>query len=302
MMWFILFAVLAFGPPLYLWATSKGDVSVTLADHQPNNRTLFVHLPGLMGDGVTQIENIRDVFAKRGDLLAVHYDGEYGKSATAFDQSEVVKVVAHAIAAANKVKQYSAIIFIGTSMGGKLAFATAQSLKHVSIRTKVVLVDAPLGVCDLRPPLNMAPVLRVLPFIPVLNLFLFAPLMKVMVQPPKATETDEDLTAHERDSLDESVAEARKTTTPFWRDQVLSIVKPLDRDDESPWGPKDVVYLWSKGDNDTVREQARDSWSELLGFEVRRLQLSRAKHCAYGQNPSRYRLAFPQAFELLGLK
>lgn len=302
-LWFVFVVLLSVGPPLYLRFTAKADVDFRYVPG--SGRTLFVHMPGLMGDGLTQILNIMDTFTDHGDVLTVHYDGRFGKSATKFDWCEAVSLTAREIVAASLQRRYDAFVFIGTSMGGKLAFITAQYLRAVGIHTKAILVDAPLGRRDFQFPLNIAsPALKFLPYIPVLNWFYVIPLLErlvikgMFVKPPKEDQIEPSLTAHERACLDATVVEARKTKMPFHRDEVLAILHPLE-DETSPWGLKDVVYVRSKDDNDTVRDEAYDSWMDLIGGQFYRRRLPNAEHCSYGQKPSRYRRVFPLALELL---
>jgi pimeloyl-ACP methyl ester carboxylesterase len=245
-------------------------------------------------------------------VLAIHYDGKLGKKATRFDWRQVVMVTEQEIVKATQHKHYDDIVFIGTSMGGKLAFLVARWLIRCDIRTRAILVDAPLSRRDFQFPLNLfSPLLRVLPNVPILNLIYVIPFLggqivkRVFVVPPKK-EQIENLTLAERFSLDSTVEEARKTRISFHRDQVLSILKPLDAKLESPWGPNDVVYIRSDEDTDTVRGSAMYSWVTQLGFakakDLKVLILPHAQHCSYGQKPSRYRKALPMAFDYLGLK
>lgn len=307
----IVLIVLSVGPALYMRRTA-GKASVKHSFGESNGkpkRTLFVHLPGLMGDGVTQIQNVLDTFLERGDVLAVHYDGELGKEARVFDARLIVERTVLEIVWRKAQKQFDDIVFIGTSMGGKLAYQIAQLLRfQLAIRTKALLIDAPLGRRDFQRPLDLSsPALRFLPYVPVLNLIYVVPFLErlimnvLFVVPPKEADIDEGLTRAERVNLDNSVTEARKTKTPFHRDQVLSILEPLGTEFGSPWDKGDVVYMRSGRDNDTVRDSAYESWRELLGYDIHRLRLPKAKHCAYGQNPRSYRPAFRQGFSLLKL-
>ncbi len=304
--WYIVavVAVILWLGPAYLAAWAKASVSFTFKT--TGKRTLFVHLAGLNGDGMTQIANIISTFLTRGSLLAVHYEGDLGKNAGQFDPQLVIDKTTKEVVSYARSGGFESIVFIGTSMGAKLAYQIAWRLKEDhDIGSKASIIDPPLKRGDFQPPLDIfAPVMRALLYIPLFNLLLFPPLshifMKVLVKPPKKDNIESTLTLQERRALDKSIVQAKRTKPTFYRGQVATIMRRMPPQG-SPWGQGDVVYLRSSNDKDTVRPSAYDGWSRLLGFEPHFILVHGAKHCAYGENPTPYRRYLPDAFDFLGV-
>lgn len=291
---------------------TRAHVSTSLIASSNPTGTLQVHLPGFGGDGELQPYNILPTILQRGDLLAVHYEGHYGKTATAFNEDEVLDRVFQDIIWQLRLGSYDKVEFIGTSFGAKLAFKTAHYLLARGVPSKGILVDSPLRWRDLQVPQRiLSPLLVTLPFIPLFNLALIVPFLeclvvKVTFPGPAEDNIDKDLSVEERGILDSSVKLAQQARLTFLRDQVKTILRPIPEtvhELDRVWEHGDVVCIRSMNDNDVVRESAAKSWSELTQINpIKQLKLPNAKHAAYGENPSAYRKGFPAAWRYLDSK
>lgn len=269
--------------------------------------TLFVHLAGFIGDGYTQIENIVPTFLERGDLVTVHYDGRLGKRASKFDTELVVRKTAAFVAEEMNDHGYTDLVFVGTSMGGKLSHRIAQVLHHeYGIESKAILIDAPLSRNDLQPFMKVSiPFLASLPYTPFLGTLMTVPglrwILMFFLVPPPNKKLVARLSAEDKKAFLRSVKEARKIKPFFASGEAAMIMKQIAASYPNPWRDGDVVYVRSEEDNDIVVPGAHDSWVRFLGFSPLKYTIPGAGHCAYGLQPNGYREALPWVFDYLRL-
>lgn len=310
----ILLFVLSLIPPIYIRyvAEAKADARLFLGREGDHKKVLFVHFAGYIGDGREQTRNVESVFYEKGDLLAIHYEGDptTTKRSRKFDVDLVVAKSAAAIIDACKTYDYSHVVFIGTSMGAKMSYYTACFIRYLGYEfsMKAIIVDPPLSRQDFQAFLRVSsPFLVALPYIPVLNflLLMVRPIEwllvgKMLAPPPKPAEISEKLTPGERRNLEDSVKWAQGSRLTYMRGQVAAILEHVTPQ-PSPWAKGSVLLIRSGDDRETTVEATWESWTSLLGFRPHRLRIPGAKHCAYGQQAPMYRSAFRQAFKVLGI-
>lgn len=309
----ILMIALSVVPAIFVRKGEIADVTTRIIPGSPGNRTLIVLLSGLNGHGSMQHHNVLGTLLKRGDLLAVHYEGDLHKAATKFDPFMVVNRTHAAIVDALTTGKYSNVVFFGTSLGGKFAYWLAVLLLFKGgIYSKAILVDSPLKRRNLQFPINYTSLaMFILPYIPGVNMAFHIPrlerwVMEQLVIPPTDDSIEASLDREEHRVLDATIEMARQTRLNFYRGQTMFTNRSLRRIGVPlglgrPWTPADVVIVRSTKDTDVVRESAYKSWARLFKFTpVRHLAVG-AKHAAYGENPRPYRLRLPQAFDALGI-
>lgn len=282
----------------------KKSVTTTMHPSPSSTQALVVHLPGFGGDGLLQVYNVLSALHERGDVMAVHYDGALRHDARAFDVNDVVQVVVNDICKEFNTGRYKWVEFYGTSMGAKIAAMIAVELDGLNrpIVSRATAVDAPLTWKDLQFMLRfMAPVLIALPYIPWFNLLLTVPrleqiIINMLFPGPKESEISTDITAEELGVLETSVKSAQGAKLTFCRDEVKVILRDLPGEVKRKlrWARSDFAFVRSTDDKEVTRDLAIDSWSKLLHFPVAVFKVDKAKHAAYGQNPSSYRRVFLQ--------
>jgi hypothetical protein len=262
-----------------------------------NTSVLLVHLPGLAGDGVTQIEQISDTLLSHGSLLCVSHVDVDGAGDKRFLRKFMVRAVVDRLAYESLNKGRQRVIFIGTSQGGKQAYRIDRKLAKRGIRADIILVDTPRHAGDL-PPIQMltAPLMLVMPFGVLWNR-LSSKAMKVLFIPPKMDQLDPSA---DRDKLEATVQAAQSTKLSFYRDQVVDIVL-LVWLRKGAWADRFVACIWSLQGEDTVRgKRATNGWSKVADGKAHLYEVD-AKHAAYGENPQIYRDTFSQIFVDMGV-
>lgn len=259
--------------------------------------TMVVYLPGILASSTMMPERLIKVFAEFGEVWGVNY------LSPRFRSERIVNVVTRwLVACCQKDRRINRIIFVGSSMGGLLAYDIHKGLAAnplmKNVRFGLMPIDAPTGAEDLQSPLDrLAPLVRWLPFGPIWN-NLSGPFMKLLFIPPKEGEIDPDV---DRDWLAQQVEGARSFPLSFWRDQIMYILNHGAPEPDSI-GSR-LVYIRSTEDNDTVRPEAVLKWFEASDSWRKRSQClaEDAKHAAYAQNPGAYEKVLPEAFWFLEL-
>jgi hypothetical protein len=214
--------------------------------------TLIVYLPGMIAS-VSQHEALLPTLREHGDVLCISYEG--GR----FSAPEVVNKLIGDIYGYIVIKQsydpYRKIIFVGSSMGGLLAYDTIRQLSQSPIWVSIppielVLLDSPSTGHSLKHSLA-ASVLGVLPFGPIFNRLL-------------RFET------------------LRKYSISFWRDQLAYMLR---HDDIEGGSLNDLVklltYIQCVCDNRVVRPSAFYKW--MMTTKSVRLLPVKAGHVRFGE-------------------
>jgi pimeloyl-ACP methyl ester carboxylesterase len=273
-----------------LWLADAGGRLLlrgeTRFDHRsstdPGTRTLFVYFPGVLADGVTSSEDLREVWLQHGDVLMVSYDGNR------FDGHEVAR------AAATWLEQYAAdnyddVVFIGSSMGGMLSYLTIQlsQRKLPGVEISFVPIDAPPARQYLQSPLDKAALGSWLWWAgPLSNLFSRLWFNATFVSP-----NDENIEEGvDRERLAQRVEQAKGYALSWSMDQNRFIsgfrgVMPGSLDGIH------VVYVRSMRDNDTTRPEAFNPWFHASGGTAVRVFVD-SPHVGYAERPTTWRLAW----------
>lgn len=258
---------------------------------------LFVHLPGLAGDGVTQIEPIMDVLLCYGDMLCVSHMTSSGAGKERFSRGYMVRSTANRLAYEAVAHGYSRIIFVGTSQGGKHAYRIGKRLEKRGIKTDKILIDSPRHWGDLSLVQQLlSPLMVIMPFGVLWNR-LSPWAMKFLFIPP-----DEDNIEPyaDRRALNATVRAARASLLSYYRDQVVDILWPAWMQ-TNDWMNDQVAYIWSLRGEDVVRgKRASRGWNHVAGGRLYLFEID-AKHVAYGENPTAYREVLPHVMEKMGL-
>ena len=268
-------------------AVAGGDVAVSAESGTANNHTLIVYFPGILAGGRSSSVDLIDTWRSHGDRVLMV---EYGRER--FDGRVIVDGVVRRIRRENALTPFRTIKFIGSSMGGLLAYDVIRQLhlgKSVSIG--FYPIDAPTSSSDFQPPNHLvAPLLRVLPFGPIwdkLNL------VSLMFVPPKEANIEAGV---DRAELARRVEQGKSYPLSFWRDELVFIMNHGAPKPGSLEGlVDDEVYVRSTRDNDTVRAQAYGVWA-LTKSEVTRMEVD-STHVGFAERPDTWRQAFEQLLD-----
>lgn len=250
-------------------------------------RTLIVYLPGILAGARRSSQDINDIWLEEGDMLHVEYRGKR------FRAKRVVSAVAGYII--TNGRRYERIVFIGSSMGSLLAYDIVQRLNR-GTRAKVafVAIDAPTSARDFQSPLDKTShFMRILPFGPIWNL-LSRPVMKLLMVPPKDENVEPGVN---RTDLDRRFQQMWDYPLSFYRDQILYMISHKKLVSGSLDGIKRFVYVRSKRDTDTVRQEAIHSWYRAR----QRITYIEADstHVGFAERPQTWRKTFRQVFKAL---
>jgi pimeloyl-ACP methyl ester carboxylesterase len=232
-------------------------------------------------------QGLSDIWQDNGDVLYVEYGG------TRFRANEVVRKVVGFI----NSHSYGRIVLIGASMGGLLANDIVQRLdRAMQNKVELVVLDAPTSARDFQPPLDkFSPLVRVLPFGPIWNI-MSRLAMKFIVRPPKEQNIEKGV---DRIELARRVAQARSYPLSFWRDQIKYMVTHPKLRPGSLVHVKQVVYVRSERDTDTVRPTAFNAWQGARGTRpVVRIEVD-STHVGFAERPQTWRRAFRKIFAKL---
>ena len=109
---------------------------------------LFVYFPGILSDGRESSSEIIRTWQANGDVLIDSYAGDR------FNAKEITGQTADYLRSVSS--GYRQIVFIGSSMGGLVAYDVYQLLKdRISSTMRFILIDAPTGRGDLQSPLDV---------------------------------------------------------------------------------------------------------------------------------------------------
>jgi hypothetical protein len=130
---------------LRLFLDGSTDVEVVEGNRHD---VLIVYLPGILARGDTSSQELIDTWQRYGDVMLVSYKGNRFKS------NRIAEDVALAITSQGNI--YEKIVFIGSSMGGKLA-QNVYIRMNLLDRPKCMLIaiDAPTCRADFQPPLDI---------------------------------------------------------------------------------------------------------------------------------------------------
>ena len=259
-------------------STSFSRVESTTSD----SRVLFVHLPGILTSR-TPAETV-SFWSEYGDVLLVGYTG------SRFDGSATSEEVAHEITARLSRDDYDTIVFIGSSMGGLVAYDTYARLDPSSADYRFILIDAPTRRADLQSPLDTISLGSYLWWAgPISNPFSSLYFDATFVE-PKEENIEPGVN---RDQLADYVAHAKSHPLSWAMDQNRYIIghKPIEPGSLS--GVR-VLYMRSIRDTDTVRQQAFDVWDAATGGTAEYLEVD-STHVGYVERPETWREAFENA-------
>lgn len=264
----------------------KADVRIDIEPGHAKN-VLIVYLPGILAGARASSVDLIEIWRQRAEnIMLVEYgDDRFDGCATAKNTFEAIQ---YHLSVNRFGESYERIIFIGSSMGGLLAYDIIQHIKQYDIRVSkdLILLDTPTSLDDFQPPNDKtAPLLRFLPFGPILNKF---NLVSLMFVPPKEQNIEEGV---DRKELSRRVDEGKSFRVSFWRDELMYIMDHGIPIKDSLEGLVDrLVYVRSKRDVDTVRPEAFDKWFATTKiaswFEVD------STHVGFAERPKTWQRAF----------
>lgn len=245
-------------------------------------------MPGILAGGRSSSQGLSDSWRQHGDVLFVEYEGKRFRAEQVID-----KVVG--FLDTRRGANYQHIVFIGSSMGGLLAYDVVQRLDaETRAKAALVAIDAPTSARDFQSPLDKtSQLMRVLPFGPIWNL-LSRPVMGLMTVPPKEENIEPGVN---RAELARRVEEMRGYPLSFWRDQVMYIITHGKLANGSLRDIRRLVYVRSRRDIDTVRQQAYNVWSRASGDAV--YIEADTTHVGFAERPRAWRAAFVKVFRSL---
>lgn len=276
--------ILSFVVDAVLRLRLNSDVSVRSESGTANNRTLIVYLPGILAGGRASSVDLIDIWKRHSDFVMMI---EYGDER--FDGAFCAQSVSDAIQRQNAATPFYRIVFIGSSMGGLLAYDVIRQLKlDDSVSTELILLDAPTSSADFQAPNHLvAPVLRVLPFGPIWNRL---NLIDKMFVPPKEENIEPGV---DRTELARRVDEGKNYRISFWRDELVYIMTHGAPKRGSLESRVDrLVYVRSTRDNDTVRPEAYDIWATTTSITTR-MEVD-STHVGFAERPKTWQQAFEQ--------
>lgn len=271
----------------------KSDIKIDIEPGYAND-VLVVYLPGILAGTRASSVDLIEIWRQCAENIILV---EYGDDR--FDGRAVAKKTFEAIQYLLSVNRadhpYKRVIFIGSSMGGLLAFDVIQHIKKYDIRVKkeLILLDAPTSLADFQPPNDkIAPLLRFLPFGPIWNRL---NLVAKMFVPPKEENIENGV---DRAELARRVNEGKSFRASFWRDELMYMMDHGIPAKSSLKGLVDrLVYVRSRRDNDTVRQEAYYKWEATTNiakwFKVD------STHVGFTERPKTWQQAFKK---LLGVR
>lgn len=275
--------VLSFGVDSVLRGQLSSKVSVDYLKGTSKSSTLIVYLPGILASAKNSSVDLIGIWRHYGDVYLV----EYGDNR--FSGSVIVRLVSNQIIRRQRAAQpYRRIVFIGSSMGGLLAYDVIRSLRKSLMVTPIELIalDAPTGAADFQPPNNLvAPILRLLPFGPIWNKL---NLVSKMFVPPKEVNIEPGVN---RAELARRVGEGKNYRLSFWRDELCYIMGHGALRPGSLVGQVyRLTYVRSIRDNDTVRATAYNAWAATTPIATR-VEVD-STHVGFAERPKTWQQAF----------
>lgn len=259
---------------------------VFLKSTTSSSRVLFVHLPGILASRTSS--GVVSVWRQYGDVVLVEYEGDR------FNGTVTARMVANALSEGLDLRRYEAVVFIGSSMGGLVAYDTYNYLPKDLADFRFIVVDAPTGRADLQPPLD------------VISLGSYAwwagpisnPLSSLYFKATFVTPREENIEAGvDRAKLAKSVAEQMSHPVSWSMDQNRYIVGHPTVVEGSLQDVR-FVYVRSTRDHDTTRAEAFDVWNAATNGEALRLEVD-STHVGYAERPEAWAEGFHRAIQLV---
>ena len=253
------------------------------------SRTLLVYLPGILADGKQSSLLMVDTWKQYGDVLLVSYDGKR------FKPDNITRDIDRWVA--KNGADYREVVFIGSSLGGLLAYDAAPKLEDDGLLVRYVFVAAPTGYGDLKGAGKASPAMYLWWGGPISNATTGKWLLKGLFQEPKDDNIEPEV---HRDELKQRVEEAKNSPFSVYGDQIRYVLGHGKPARDTLVGVK-AVYIRCDRD-ELVADDAYDSWSSAFG-DSRNLPLieSDTTHVGYNEMPTTFRKDFVRAFESLGL-
>lgn len=287
---FVLTLVLTLGIDFALRFTVKPRLSFGFVPStDESSKTLIVNMTGVLAHAHESAGPLLQEWEKFGDVLLVDYgDGR-------FDSELVVERTSWVIArdirsrAINNGEKYQRVVFIGSSMGGRLSVDVVREL-HKSfdadisgLQIDLLLLDAPADGSDLVNPFATAS--KYLYTGPILD---HAHLTHFFAGMPKEENIEPGV---DRGYLKERVQGARSFDFSFFMDETRYIVKlePL-RANELDGLVDSVTYIRCNRANDVVKPGAADKW--VLAFPETKIVELDSTHVGFAERPVTWKNLF----------
>jgi dienelactone hydrolase len=251
------------------------------------SRTLLVYLPGILADGKQSSLLMVDTWKQYGDVLLVSYDGKR------FKPDNITRDIDRWVAI--RGDRYREVVFIGSSLGGLLAYDTAPKLEEDGLRVKYALVAAPTGYGDLKGAGRLSPFMYLWWGGPISNATTGKLFLKGLFQEPKDDNIEPEV---DRDELKQRVEEAKASPFSVYGDQIRYVLghgKPAS----STLTGVEGVYIRC-GRDELVADKAYDSWKSAFGGSLPLIE-SDTTHVGYNEMPTTFAGDFERALESLGL-
>lgn len=255
-----------------------------------NTRKLLVYLPGILADGVQSSLLMVDGWRQYGDVLLVSYDG------TRYESPKAARAVERRIRQLVSDYGYDTVVYIGSSMGGPLAYDIEMLPGNVAERTKFVLLAAPTGRRYFASPADKASLVPAAWFAgPISNLTTGKLVLNGIFQEPKEDNIEDGV---DRDELKQRVKEAKASPFSVYADQIRYMIGHDELIPGSLAGI-DGVYIRC-GRDDIVAPEAYEPWKAAFGGELPLIE-SDTTHVGYNEMPEAFNEDFERAFGLIGL-
>ncbi|MES2876458.1 MAG: hypothetical protein V4678_03220 [Patescibacteria group bacterium] len=255
-----------------------------------NSNTLLVYLPGILADGVQSSLLMVPTWQQYGDVLLVSYDGKRFKpQSISQDVAEWIK---------NR-KRYDKVVFIGSSLGGLLAYDTEARLTIGGVHdidVDFLLLAAPTEWGDLKGPGKVSPLMYLWWAGPISNATTGKLFLKALFQKPKDDNIEDGV---DRKELEQRVREAQSTPFSVYADQIRYVLGH-GRPPEGSLIGIDAVFVSFERD-EIVAEQAHRSWKPAFGGTLPLIK-SDMTHVGYNEMPKASIRSFELAFAELDLK
>ncbi len=254
-----------------------------------DSRVLFIYYPGILADGVKSSLKVSPVWAQRGDVLQVSYDG------TKFSPTKVVKTVAEWVTLHKA--DYDTVVFIGSSMGGLLSYDTVPLVVKQVRDIRFILVDAPTKRSDFQKPLSLISLGTWAWWAgPINNLLIAKPYFAATFRGPAEENIEAGVDPEE---LALRVKEAQRFPISTHNDWIRYMIGH-DRLERNSLVSSPAVYIRSTRDTDTVRPEAQDTWELAFGIGLKSMRVD-STHVGYNELPLTWQRAFPEAMQMIGI-
>jgi hypothetical protein len=271
------------------------NVRIDIIHGESNSKNLIVYLPGILAGAESSAVDLIPIWLKAGDVMLV----EYGKEK--FDANLIESEVLLELRDDGYLNDPDQMItFIGSSMGGLIAYDVLESIENsntddrVKAKINLILLDAPTCRQDFQSPNDvLSPILVAFPFGPNWDRILRFVIPVFYVQ-PKEQNIEPSVN---RAVLKARVDEAKSYRLSFWRDEVKFIVEHGIPNDESLGNlVGKVIYVRSIRDDDTVRFDAYYRWERV--FPQAAIFYVDSTHEGFAERPETWRQTFREIFNV----